>query len=193
MTPRYKTVPDHWKAPEGPYRQAPEEYGGEWWLVNPFASTSPWITQSKPPATAELPQGFLEIFGPRPQASNYRGRGGHAAFQIAVADWERDLKYFKGAGIPGGFSGKQMEDAARVFEFWGLGAPKVYEGRYGWRARYPESQIPEFESGVRSAFETTHLVVAKYQLALLERGIVPNVRHPFVPPHVWPQQTETAE
>jgi hypothetical protein len=31
-------IPAHWKAPYGPYRQAPQQYGGEWWFVNPFTS-----------------------------------------------------------------------------------------------------------------------------------------------------------
>ena len=35
-TPRYQDVPDVWKWPIGPYQQAPEEFGGEWWKVNPF-------------------------------------------------------------------------------------------------------------------------------------------------------------
>lgn len=41
-TPRYQDVPDSWKWPIGPYQQAPEEFGGEWWKVNPFTGSEPW-------------------------------------------------------------------------------------------------------------------------------------------------------
>ena len=40
-TPHYKEIPDHWKYPMGPYHQAPPEFGGEWWVVNPFTTSEP--------------------------------------------------------------------------------------------------------------------------------------------------------
>ena len=67
--PRYKEVPEHWRSPIGPYRQAPAEFGGEWWMVNPFTTEEPWRNEAGP--TEQLPDGFLEIFGPRPKVSDY--------------------------------------------------------------------------------------------------------------------------
>jgi hypothetical protein len=190
MTPRFEDVPEHWKHPEGPYRQAPEEYGGEWWLVNPFASGTPWLTQSQLVLEQPLPEGFEEIFGPRPKASDYSGpQSAGIYFQAVLVDWQQNLRFFKRAGVPEWASEESITLAGDTFASWGMGRPRYYEGRYGWSARFIDSEIPEFESGARAALQNTHLLVAQYQLALLDRGIVPERRHPFVPPHVWPKES----
>ena len=67
--PHYSEIPDHWKQPVGPYRQAPQEFGGDWWLVNPFTGSEPWNNQPRP--KEPLPEGFTSIFGPRPQLADY--------------------------------------------------------------------------------------------------------------------------
>lgn len=187
MTPHFHDVPDRWKYPEGPYRQAPQEFGGDWWLVNPFGSATPWATQSQSPAQEALPAGFEEIFGKRPQSQDFHSTPNPSLyFRIARNQWEQDLRYFKRAGVPEPYTAQQVEAASMVFESWGMGKPRFYEGRYGWSARFPDSSIPEYETAARAALESTHLVIAQYQLALLERGEVPEQKHPFVPPHVWP-------
>jgi hypothetical protein len=192
MTPRFQDIPEHWKYPEGPYRQAPAEYGGAWWLVNPFGSAAPWLAQ--PVAKENLPAGFEEIFGGRPEASSFHGTPNPSLyFRIAVVDWEQSLRYFKQAGAPEWASEKNLHAAATLFESWGMGRPRYYEGRYGWSARFVDSAIPEYETAARSAIEHTHLVVAQYQLAILERGDVPEHKHPFVPPQMWPDETKETE
>jgi hypothetical protein len=192
MTPRFQDVPEHWKYPEGPYRQAPAEYGGEWWLVNPFGSATPWLV--RPIAKEDLPAGFEEIFGARPGASSFRETPNPSLyFRMALVDWEQSLRYFKQAGTPEWASAENLGAAATVFESWAMGRPRYYEGRYGWSARFVDSAIPEYEAAARAALESTHLVVAQYQLALLERGEVPEQRHPFVPPQVWPSETKRTE
>ena len=68
MTVRPKEIPEAWKHPVGPYRQAPPEYGGEWWLVNPFSGDEPWLLlDRKAPVPEVLPVGFENTFGPRPK------------------------------------------------------------------------------------------------------------------------------
>lgn len=190
MTPRFDTVPDHWKYPEGPYRQAPAENGGQWWLVNPFGSAEPWLTQSQKPKAEVLPLGFALIFGTRPQAKDYRGPGYPQTFQAATADWEQSLAQFKQAGPPEWATAAEIQAAGQVFEAWDMGRPYFYEGRYGWSARFPHSELPQFEVAARAALEQGHLVVAQYQLALLERGAVPEKKHPFTPPSAWPAESE---
>jgi hypothetical protein len=190
MTPRYPSVPEHWKHPEGPYRQAPEEYGAEWWLVNPFASPTPWLTQSKPTEESPLPEGFLELFGPRPRGEQFRVTPNPVQyFRLALAKWEQDLKYFQRTGVPEWATEEAIEAATQVFESWEMGRPRFYEGRYGWSVRFRDSQLPEFEAAARAAVETSHLVVAQYQMALLDEGRQPSRRHPFVPPHTWSNDT----
>jgi hypothetical protein len=82
-TPRFRQVPEDWKHPLGPYRQAPAEYGGEWWLVNPFTTDEPWVTQSVI-VERELPPGLVEVFGLRPRISDY-SQATNAAFLWRVA------------------------------------------------------------------------------------------------------------
>ncbi|KKM05507.1 hypothetical protein LCGC14_1753360, partial [marine sediment metagenome] len=62
-----KVVAFTWKeVPEGlkniSYVQGP---GGAWWKISPFGSREPWRRFSPAPP---LPEGFVELFGPRPLA-----------------------------------------------------------------------------------------------------------------------------
>ena len=191
-TPRFKDVPDGWKHPLGPYRQAPAEYGGEWWLVNPFTTEEPWATQGGV-VERELPAGFVEIFGPRPKIADFSHVANPGfAWRVAVDLWEQDLRNFKRAGVPEWTTPEQVTAAEKVARAWDLGAPRFYEGRYGWMGRFPESQLRAFESSAWGVLNVTHHVVATYQWRLLEQGIVPAKRHPFVPPHVWPEDEKTS-
>lgn len=181
--PRYADVPADLQWPDGPYRQAPPEYGGEWWQVSPFTGEQPWLQLDHVSRTAEaveetplaMPEGFLKLFGPEPAGRN----------QVERIRWEQDLEHFKQAGVPEGFSAEQIEAASSLFESWGLGRPQFYEGRYGWSARFPDSAIPDFEANPHTAIEAAHLVVARYQIRLAQQGEAPAERHPFVPPQVF--------
>ena len=180
FTPRYQDVPDTWKWPLGPYQQAPPEFGGEWWKVNPFTGPEPWHpVEINSPPELEIPEGFTEIFGVRPEASDFSSS---RSFKAAEQRWEQDLRYFQGSGIPDGFDQAQVDLAAGVFEQWDMGRPLFYEGRYGWMARFPDSAIPNFEANVTASLEVSHIVVAKYQTRQLFNGVTPRVVHPFVPP-----------
>ncbi len=191
-TPRFADVPAEWKYPLGPYRQAPAEYGGEWWLVNPFTTAEPWVTQSGA-VVEELPAGFAGVFGTRPQISEFsEAPEPGAAWRAAVERWEQDLRYFQRAGAPEWATPEQVSAAEGITRSWGLGAARFYEGRYGWMARFPESQIRTFESSAWGALNVTHHVVATYQWRLLEQGIVPPKQHPFVPPQVWPEDEKAS-
>lgn len=194
MTPRFENVPDHWKHPEGPYRKAPPEYGGEWWLVNPFASPNPWLTQSRAATQEALPAGFEGLFGARPQAADFRSTPNPSLFfRMALVQWEQDLRHFDRAGVPEWATAESMSAAEAVFRAWQMGAPRYYLGRYGWSARFPESPLPSFDADARSAIESTHLMVARFQMAMVEDGKIPERKHPFVPPHIWPGETNELE
>lgn len=163
-----------WKFPLGPYRAAPAEHGGGWWMVNPFTGPAPWDNTT--PTEKQLPAGFLEIFGPEPGV----GKPGRER-------WLNDLQYFKRAGTPEWMEGQSVLDALATFNAWGMGAPKFYEGRYGWMARFPASQIPTYEDTAWATVNVTHQVIAGYQIRLLQQGIVPAQRHPYTPAHLFPQ------
>jgi hypothetical protein len=161
-------------------------------LVNPFTTGEPWVTQSNAVAR-ELPAGFVEIFGPRPKISEFSETPNPAfSWRVAVDQWEQDLRYFQRAGIPEWATPEQVAAAEGVTRSWDLGPPKFYEGRYGWMARFPESQLRTFESSAWGVLNVTHNVIAAYQWRLLEQGIVPAKRHPFVPPQVWPEDGKTS-
>jgi hypothetical protein len=191
-TPRFTDVPEEWKYPLGPYRQAPAEYGGEWWLVNPFTTAEPWATQSMA-VQEELPAGFAAVFGTRPKISEFSNTPNPGvSWRVAVDRWEQDLLYFLRAGVPEWATPEQVGAAEAVTRSWGLGAARFYEGRYGWMARFPESQLRTFESSAWGVLNVAHHVVATYQWRLLEQGIVPPKRHPFVPPQAWPQDEKAS-
>lgn len=175
--PHYKEVPDAWKSGPphfGPFTQAPPEYGGEWYYVGPFQQ-EPW----KPvvPVTQAVDAAFLDIFGPKPR------------HRLLVPEWEQNRRYFKGVGIPPGFTQAQIEDVTERSVAWGLGRPRIFEGRYGWSARFPDSQIPDYEAANAIGFlMSPDVVFANYQTQLLMDGIVPEKIHPFVPPQLLPEK-----
>lgn len=196
MSPTFSEVPDHWKHPNGPYRKAPEDYGAEWWLVNPFTSAEPW-KQRAPGTEADeesLPPGFAEIFGTRPQAADFLGTSNPSLlYRIARTQWEQDLRQFVRAGLPEWADRSQYDTAANLFRSWGMGTPSFYAGRYGWMVRFPGSQARDFEAAAWTALTAAHQVIAQYQLELIERGITPKQQHPFVPPHMWPKAEGSEE
>jgi hypothetical protein len=192
--PRFQDVPDSAKYPAAPYRQAPPEYGGEWWLVSPFTGEQPWLNQDVGGAPAaspaskyaaeNLPQDFLQAFGEMPVRR--AGESG-ADFAGRLARWKQDLGFFQRTGIPEGFDESQVDLASAAYEQWGMGRPVFYEGRYGWFARFPDSAIPDFEMDAASAVQTPHLAIAQFQVRLLRQGGEPATPHPFVPPHLLEQ------
>ena len=182
---RYLDVPDFAKAPIGLYVQAPAEYGGEWWQVNPF-NWEPWRILDAPPPDAEptpLPEGFEQLFGPRPLVEDF-GRN-YWTHQVALIDWEQSLKYFKGVGMPEGFDAVRLEEVTADFREWGLGEPVFYEGNNGWRARFPDSQNPSYETKPHTLLIAPHVNIAAYQISLLKKGITPATIHPFIPPRAF--------
>ncbi len=180
-TPRYQDVPDAWKWPIGPYQQAPEEFGGRWWKVNPFTGSEPWrpVEASAGSRPSEPTEEFLAVFGSRPEARDFDGV---TAYRAARGRWDQDLEYFKRSGIPEGFDESQVAPATNVFETWGMGRPAFYEGRHGWAVRFPESGLPTFEANASTAIEYSHLIVAGFQIRQLLNGVDLAKRHPFVPP-----------
>jgi hypothetical protein len=181
---RFSHVPESAKYPAGPYKQAPPEAGGDWWFVNPFTGPEPWL-QAEAFSQAEvvvepepLPAGFVEAFGARPEREDFTS---FMQFKTAVAQWEMDLSYYKGTGIPEGFNEEQVEAASSQFEAWGLGKPVFYEGRYGWQVTFPDSQLPSFETTASTALITPHMVIAQFQVRSIQEGITPGRFHPWLP------------
>lgn len=70
----------------------------------------------------ELPEGFEDIFGPRPKASDFAGtRNPSFLSRVAIVKWEQDLRYFKRAGLPPFADDTQLDLATRTFVFWDMG------------------------------------------------------------------------
>ncbi len=174
--PRYRDVPQSAKYPLGPYQKAPQEYGGDWWLVSPFTGPEPWLALSAANnsskaalETGPVPAGFEKVFGPRPD------RG------AAAAQWDQDLSNFQGTGLPEGFNEEQLAAANAEFEAWGLGEPVFYQGRYGWQVRFPDSPLSTFETTASTALLTPHIVIAEYQVRSIQEGIDLGRYHPWLP------------
>lgn len=188
--PTRTTVPDHWKHENGgPYRQAPPEYGGEWWTVSPFTASgttdnaSPWerfAPQAEPEA---LPEGFEAIFGKMPEFKDFTDS---AAWTTARNHWRQNLAQFRGP-LKSKLEGQALADLEATYEAWGMGKPRFYGGRYAEMVRWPDSQVQDFEASAFEAEAVPHHVIARYQIALANSGgeIPEGQRHPFVPPFVF--------
>lgn len=186
--PSFNDVPEHWKHPIGPYRQAPAEYGGRYWLVNPFTTDEPWLTQGAMPNAPPLPDGFEAIFGPEPKAADFmHAPSPSLAARQARDHWLQDLKYFKSAGPPEWLEESQEENINQTFHAWDMGIPRYYNGRYGHMGRFSDSAIRDFEAPAWTCLNGAHQLISGYQMRMIEMGQVPAKRHPFVPPHIWPQ------
>jgi len=185
--PSYPSVPEHWKNPFGPYRQAPAEFGGNWWYVSPFTGTEPWLTQGGQVELPSYPAGFIDAF-PKPSAKEFPKFG--VSYQQAMSRWYDDLKYFKRAGLPEGFDTKAWDAARRLFIAWDMGEPMPFAGRYGFAVRFPNSLIPWFETSIMAAVEAAHHVIARYQISLRSAEVDVNKKHPFVPPDFFPEESE---
>ncbi|MDA1312500.1 MAG: hypothetical protein O2968_04105 [Acidobacteria bacterium] len=179
---RLNEVPEHWMAPIGPYRQAPPEYGGEWWLVTPFSDPKPWLAGTRRPNNL-LPEGFDKLFGQRPRWTDFRHleRRALISFEAAKVQWDEDLDHFKSIGIPPGYAEQQISESTAVLVKWLLGKPTFYEGRFGWMGRFLESDLKDYDSSAWQIINYPHHVVSTYQITSFRRGIVPPKWHPFVP------------
>ena len=187
-----KAIPEDWKGPRGPYRQAPAEFGGEWWLVNPFTGSAPWANRR--PTALPLPDGFVELFGERPVFEDFKGTSNPSqAHRNALASWEQELKYFRQAGSPPWAEPDDILPSAVVYRNWQMGQPKFYLGRYDWMARFVDSEISDYDSPAWTVINFPHLVVAQFQIRLLDMGKTPEQLHPFVPPHLLPTDEEASE
>ena len=142
------------------------------------------------PSEVELPFGFVNIFGDRPQVRDFLGGYNPSRMHsIAVRLWDQDLKYFKQVGLPLAegpeyASLTQFNLARALTENWDLGAPILYEGRYGWKAQFPDSLLPDFEVPADILLFQTHFAVSHYQIKLYQDSDPMNdpvTKHPFVP------------
>jgi hypothetical protein len=181
-------VPEAAQWPQGPYKQAPAEFGGEWWLVNPFSGPQPWVRAAEIAAagrveTAPPPDGFVKLFGPRPDRCESSNRG---EYVLRTAVWERNLADFQGVGIPEGYTKEQVETAADAMKHWGMGEPIYYQGRDGWKARFPDSLLPKFEIIAETAIKAPQVTAAVYHVQAILRGVEIENRHPLVPSGVFP-------
>ena len=186
---RFKEVPADAQWPAGPFLQAPAEYGGDWWRRSPFTGPEPWLALDRPfiKPVEILPEGFVELFGPRPA---YRDFDNYLKFQVATVGWEDTLDRFRGIGLPEGIDLEALDAATEVMLEWGLGEPQFYEDINGWHAKFPDSLNPDFEINPTTLLMAPHVTVARYQLGLIRLGVIPAELHPFIPPTVRARLTD---
>ena len=182
-------MPEAAQWPHGPYRQAPAEFGGEWWLVNPFSGPQPWVRASEIAAgagqaeTLQPSDDFLKLFGPRPEQHDSSSRGEHT---VRTFVWDRELANFEGVGIPDGFTEEQVRTAADAMKEWGMGEPVFYRSRGVWIARFPDSQLPKFQINPETAIKAPQVAAGVYHVQAILRGVEIENRHPLVPSDVFP-------
>lgn len=164
----FMSIPEEWKEPKGPYRQAPAEHGGEWWLKSPFNS-KPWLSIVR--EAAPLPVGFEALFGKRPDARDYPTP---ESSRIDKMRWEKRLEDFVSISSPSEF-GLAEEDPG-VYVAWGMGSPVYYVSKNGGlRARFVNVSKSFYRTSASLTFDLTgeqvasdpHLMVALFQVHAL--------------------------
>lgn len=178
--PKRATVPEHWKWDNGgPYKKAPAEYGGEWWMVNPFYGETPWENLG-PVVGPVLPDGFAELFGA--DAPDHNSHPSPAMRRLALNEWNAAREHFKRSGTPEGLPAASMAAANIKFALWGLGHVAFYEGRYGWRGMFPDAMVG-YQTDPLTIVRSPDVVIANWQIKrlLLGEDIPQEALHPYVP------------
>lgn len=193
MVPSFETVPDSWQAPLGPYVQAPAEFGGRWYAVSPF-NREPWLNDTTvvPVNPVTLPDGFRDIFGPRPQLSTFTAMPNPIqAWQVAKTKWEQELDLFVAPGWPEWATETQIDNVEALASNWNMGVPMPYENRKGDRVRFVSGPLP-FDVDAQDLLEEAHFIIAKFQIKLIQAGLEDEIweRHPFVPPYLFGDEEE---
>lgn len=176
----YPTVPDSWKSPQGPYRQAPAEYGGEWWFTSWTTGEEPWKTQlgfKRPEPEQTYPGGFVDIFGPRPD----KPRVGEDS--TVWAKWHQDLKNFIGLGGPKEPGKYEPWSARDLCLDYGIGAPHYYNTiSTGYRVRFPLGPLglDYGDISAKGFLNHPHLFIAYYQQKAIEEGHEFEKVHPLL-------------
>lgn len=190
----YVDVPDVHKHPSGPYRQAPPEYGAQWWLISPFSGDvhrhEPWIVYSQPVVDPAVPVDakFADAFGAQPKSSDYDSA---YDYRNDLEWWRKMARDVKQISLPPNFDPADVQKVCDKFRIWGMGQPRFYEAQYGWIAFFREvgakQLIHKFESSAWAAILRPDMVIMEFQVQELLSGRVPaGPRSPFVPRELWP-------
>jgi hypothetical protein len=181
MSVHYPTVPDNfkWDPPNnfGPYRKAPDEFGGEWWFVDPFTGQEPW---KKVTPVSNIPPEFIAIFGPEPHFK-------HPFYQ----EWHDNLDDWIGPyTITNTANIFKLNHANELFNAFGMGNVAFYETKPGIvKARWPQCGHPEYDSWLDDVLNYPDIEVMIFQMRqVLTWGEKPERYHPFFPPHVIPEE-----
>jgi len=169
-------------------------------VIPSMFNPTPWkIIQ--PVNDVPLPDGFEDIFGPKPNSNNFHGNGYPQNFYKAKTIWANDLRTYVGPGMPTDADKYPIEAAeARVADL-GLGSPAYYEnsGYPGvdgttvrFHVRFPDSQDPSFQYSFKGFMQYPDVMVVKYWLLLTRAGVLidPKLlkKVPIVPPALFQAQ-----
>lgn len=164
-----------------PFVEAPAECGGGCYWVGPF-NPRPWggkCADVTPPSNP--PVDFVAVYGNPPKAGDF---GNYQEFQRARDKYAQDLKWFKGIHFPDGLTAQDIAASVTYITSYGMGRPVVFEGRFGFMARFRGIALPEFEMPFVTLLESPGNVVSSYQMALFHAGqpVPCSNRHDWTPP-----------
>ena len=146
-----------------------------------FTKGAPWnwnlSTKSK---KKPLPEGFVELYGPKPVWSNYYEGGGkfrigYQEYKVLVVQWETKLKHYKGPVkiLPDGIDFDKLKVSIEVYKEWDMGDLVFYDSTYGIKGRFLNSNLPDYSFSLHQLVEFPQHVVSQYHIEQMLRGMDP--------------------
>lgn len=176
-----KDVIPQWMIDSEVVRQAPDQYGGMWWVVSPFNQV-PWQfdANKKLPNTlmpTDTPKEFLAL-NPWPKYKDLILSGVNPVeIKTRQNVWRTHYDDFIKVGpVPDGWTQKHVDDANVYFQSYNMGKATYYETHStGWQVRFIDSLQPDRDFSADFAMREglRDNLVAGYQQNMILDGYAP--------------------
>ncbi len=156
---------------------------GDWTKGSPWNWNLSAKSKKKP-----LPEGFVELYGPKPVwADYYEGKGkfriGYQEYKVLVVQWETKLKHYKGPVkiLPSEVDFDKLQISISIYDEWSMGDLVFYNSTYGIKGRFLNSNLPDYSFSLHQLVEFPQHVVSQYHIEQMLRGMTtPSPLHHFV-------------
>lgn len=139
--------------------------------LTPFNQADP-CRNATPTPEAELPDGFLLIYGPPPVFE-----GDSLAWRVARVNYQSALKNYRGLqDLP-----EDYANVASIYANYGLGAPLAFATPYATYFRWIDAPYTVPQAVQSTALKAPNVVVAQWHTDAIRKGFCVFDAHPWVP------------